>query len=244
MSLRAKALKKKTGIEFVSAEQDKVVDGLCPIRIEGCKAAVQKAVDIVIERFDGSLDKPPTKDKGKETLVQKLVVVTQQASSAHQPENKRNTTPFFPTTPPAAKVFIGDNSATTGGSKADKGLLLAQDNNMPLDPCSVVVALGARNLSEPADNKEKSFASVTVCDVLQKHENALKCTVSSFLQWLRSEDIECLQDFLDALTDDDVFKDMKHHGFKAFKRNLVLQDVKEQLKIMQQSSWNFLISRI
>ena len=56
--MNVKALKKKAGIEYVSAEQKSAVDGMCPIRIEGSISAVKEAVAIVLSKFDGTLDDP------------------------------------------------------------------------------------------------------------------------------------------------------------------------------------------
>ena len=96
----------------------------------------------------------------------------------------------------------------------------------------------SKPLPSSAQSSEKSPASLVA--VLQKHKNALKspATVSSFHQWLQSVDIENLDDFYDALADDEVFEEMKQNGLKAFKRSAILREVEAQRKELEPNSFS------
>ena len=103
-------------------------------------------------------------------------------------------------------------------------------------PLNLEQSGGSDSNDPPASAQNSEMAPASLIAVLQKHKNALKssATVSSFHKWLQSVDIESLDDFYDALTDDEVFEEMKQHGFKAFKRSAVLHEVEAQLKVVQQ----------
>lgn len=143
--LNVQALKKETGIQWVTAEQDKSVDGLCPVRIEGSSIAVKKATDFVIQQYDGSLDKPPGLGKVKATVVEqrlseekeKLESEPQSSFESSAASGDKVSISVAAGTradrPPQAgiKVASPDDSSNDGSFNSNDAVVLARDGAPP-----------------------------------------------------------------------------------------------------------------
>jgi len=147
--MHVKALKKETGIDFVSAEQDSAVDGMCPIRIEGSISAVKEAVAIVLSKFDGTLDDPwrapeEAEDAKSSSTPSENNKVPGQVSSQEFSQYSEQTASSFAKSPPddtgtnaSLPTMEPDRSLSTPSSRA----------NTPSDQPTNDVMVGSVSLS-------------------------------------------------------------------------------------------------
>ena len=199
----AQALKKETGIKFVTADQNNSVDGYCPIRIKGCRSAVEIAADLVIQRFFGSVDCPLLPCRERDVLQLQPAVKGSKLPVQEQPK----ITPLDSSISKKCMAEDASNNPTTCQNAVTELGIVS-------DPVKKGSCLLDREQSCRSDTKllpssahRSEKVPLSLLAVLQKHKDALKssATVSSFHQWLQSVDIENLDDFRAALQDDEVF---------------------------------------
>jgi U-box domain len=243
-----KALKRQTRIEYITADQSKVVQGLCPIRIEGNIDAVENAAANIISRFCGNFGGQQD-DEG--TCKSSEVYVSQD----HFPGNgsTENSTIDVADSQQICssidKLMFNHNE---GGDlqfedESHEHIVAIAMAGLPSSshyPISSV-SFGLFTSNEALDTRPSSaryhLVSAIVKDdeantdslveFLQKHKSSFKCPVVSFHNWLQSVDIESLEDFAEAMADDEfVEENMKPHGFKVFKRKAILRDAQTKVQ--------------
>ena len=100
------------------------------------------------------------------------------------------------------------------------------DSNHQNNADDVVTTTPASNLQNNADDvvtttsaSTATAAVATISSLLQflsENEDCLKnCTVNEYYAWLQSEDVDSLQDFAEAIEDDDFAVKMKQRGIKV-----------------------------
>ena len=248
----AKFLKKQTGIDYVTADQKYVRDGMCPILIEGSAPTMKEAVAIVLSEFDGTLDgpwnateevglvnaqkAPPVSAAGKEiqnetpSKPQVPVAIPSQVN-----DNKKESSLVKPPPPPVEPLFIASlpkmdprNSRTIARSDA-----VGSGDGVPADTANTV---DMKPLALPCHSTTKAIKTETETETekllsfLREHKNSFKCTAETFHEWLQSEGIENLSDFLEALADDEFVKEeMQQNGFKGFKRRPLVRAIESKM---------------
>ena len=101
-------------------------------------------------------------------------------------------------------------ASTTTGSSASK--LAVANESKPLE-------------KSPTNHKPSATSSPSdLRGFLECHAVALKCTPSTFLSWLNSEDIKTVYDLDDALKDDFAVSELLNNGLKKFKLGAFRRD--------------------
>lgn len=67
---------------------------------------------------------------------------------------------------------------------------------------------------------------------VQKHQDCLKCPPKDFYEWLKSNDIICLVELVEACKDKDFLQfEMQANGLKGFKRKPFVNAVKAAMEV-------------
>ena len=222
----AKSLKKDSGLDFVTADQDNAFQGMCPVRLEGSQAAILKASSFIEHVFAGIPDDTTVEVQASERKTGPIdsaggivfespsillrQALAQNASSKtiewRRPseENKR-----LPVSRPAVSAPPINASGGVVGKSA--GLMAMSSLSTP--------ARESRRSEQPSGNSLPSEEAHALFTFLQNHEDCLSCTADAFHSWLRSVHITSFTDLSEALDDDEfAAKELKNNGLKYFKR--------------------------
>lgn len=245
--VRIKKLRFLSGAKLITVYTDRTFEmnglHLVLVRVKGHPDAVHKAVQIT----EGTHEIFPPPPKGSPTKPTKSRAPPSSIRSApsqspsptrRPPASDGPPTPLGPSRPGGQQV--AGRKPSPAAKEATYATILSRSN--PLKKEEVPVSPTVFSETEASAAESESSDRWSECNVGGLEEfcrlqaACIKGPPDDFATWLRSQDVESLQDLLEAVDDDDFRGEMQMNGLKGFKKGTFKKAVQSAVDSQSRSA--------